>query len=367
MILAKLYNDIYHLIVALFTIYILYLIKNDSKYQIFSEKEKRMGKFLCVFFIIFIGIRPISRVFVDMTQYVGIYEMWVIDSKEYIFKWGRDNIIYDNLMFLLARIRFNPKLFYIIISLIYFGCTYIACVRIFHNNYIIAYIVFLASFSTFSYGTNGIKAGAAAAIFLLALSFWQNIKLFLLLNLISYGIHHSMILPIFAVCLAKYYKNTKSYMKIWCICIIIAAMHITIFQRLLSLLSMEFGDQSATNYLSSSYDWGGRSGFRLDFILYSSVPILIGYDAIIKRKIENELYKFILNIYIITNSIWILCIYIPFTNRLAYLSWFMYPILIVFPYINKEEINKKICTIIICNLAFTLIMNLIYYKFISVN
>lgn len=79
-------------------------------------------------------------------------------------------------------------------------------------SFIAAYLVFLAAFSTFSYATNGIKAGAAASIFILALSYSDKLSICIPLLLVSLSFHHSMTLPLAAFALTFIFKNTKLIM-----------------------------------------------------------------------------------------------------------------------------------------------------------
>ena len=59
-----------------------------------------------------------------------------------------------------------------------------------------------------------------------------------------------------------------------------------------------------------------------------------------------------------------LCMYANFTNRIAYLSWFLYPIVLIYPYLNEDwGVNKyKIFSMVVfLHLSFTLFMSVIYY------
>ena len=111
-------------------------------------------------------------------------------------------------------------------------------------------------------------------------------------------------------------------------------------------------------------DYLKKNGFRYDFIIYSCVPIIIGYIAVFKKKIRSENYQFLLNLYLVVNGIWLLCMYAQFTNRIAYLSWGMLPVLIIYPFLKEEWSNsqyKTLYKVVIGHLCFTLFMHIIYY------
>lgn len=331
------------------------LVENHNSYI----ADSSTGILIAVFFILFIGLRPISTIFIDMTQYQGIYDRW---SDTFVFNISAENFLYDNLMYFCASIQFPPVLFYLMIAAIYYGCAHLACLKMFPRNSLVAFLVFLAAFSTFSYGTNGIKAGAAASIFLLALAYRDRLWLSVVLVIVSLGFHHAMQLPVAAYILTLLYKNPKVYFAAWIFCLLMSVAHVTAFQSIFA----GFSDERGANYLmSDGKDWGGKSGFRLDFVLYSSMPVLVGYWAIYKKKMQlSKFYCNLLNMYLCTNGVWMLCMYVEYTNRIAYLSWFIYPIVLIYPFLNEGWGSFRYSTfskVAWAHLAFTLFMSLVYY------
>ena len=112
-----------------------------------------------------------------------------------------------------------------------------------------------------------------------------------------------------------------------------------------------------TEALSSEFS---SSGFRWDFLIYSSMPIVLGYYVIVKKGIRNLTYEFLLNTYILSNAFWVIVIRAAFSNRFAYLSWFLYPIVVAYPLLklpiwenNQGSYLKKI---MLANFGFTYIM-----------
>ena len=94
------------------------------------------------------------------------------------------------------------------------------------------------------------------------------------------------------------------------------------------------------------------------------MPIWVGYYAIYKKKIKSASYNFVLNTYTVLNSVWMLCMYAEYTNRIAYLSWFMYPFVLIYPLICENwgiQKYRTLLKIMMCHLGFTLFMQIIYY------
>lgn len=366
MIAAKHYYTIYLIIVTIITLFVYYKYnRKNGNIIYFLKKKKRYGAIiLALFMVLFIGFRPESPVFVDMINYTEFYHA-LYQGESFIFDKEAENLLFDNYFAWVGSMDFGTTFFFVSIAAIYFICTYIACKRMFPQDTLATYLVFLAAFSTFSYGTNGIKAGAAASIFLMALSYRENLKICIPLILTSWGFHHSMIMPAVAFILTLVYKNSKIYFAAWCLCLLIAMAHITFFQELFAEIMSDSGDSGA-NYLNDvNSDWGGRSGFRIDFVIYSVMPILVGYIAVYKKKLQlSKLYTCLLNLYMTLNGTWMLCMYANFTNRIAYLSWFLYPIVLIYPFLNENwgvSRYKDFSRIMLAHLAFTLFMKFIYY------
>lgn len=365
MIPAKSYYTIYLVIVTIITLFVYSKYSRKNGDIISTQRKKQDGTFLLVLFmVIFIGFRPKSHIFVDMVNYITFYNVFY-EGNVFVFDKEAENLLFDNYLAWVGSMNLGTTFFFASIAAVYFICTYIACRRMFPQDTLAAYLVFLAAFSTFSYGTNGIKAGAAAAIFLMALSFRKNLKICIPLILISWGFHHSMIMPIVGLALTLVCKNSKIYFAGWCFCLLIAMAHITFFQELFGGILSDSGDTGA-NYLNEVNDeWGGRTGFRIDFVIYSAMPILVGYWVVYKKKLQlSQLYTCLLNLYMTLNGTWMLCMYANFTNRIAYFSWFLYPIILIYPYFNENwgpTRYKDFSKVMLAHLGFTLFMKFIFY------
>lgn len=357
MIPAQWYSNIYFIIVTIITIIVTtkYRGYDNSRLNVHGTLNNSRMWLLPIFFTLFIGLRPISRVFVDMVNYNSFYYA-LAGRQPFVFDWNSRNYIFDNLFNWLASNHFAIEVFFFIIAAIYFFSAFIAIKKLFPRDVALAYIVFLAAFSTFSYATNGIKAGAAASIFLCALAYKDKLKICIPLLVASLGFHHSMIMPIVGFIICYFIKKTKFYLWVWFICLLFSIAHVTYFQILFAGMSDEDG---ATYLLGVDQAWGGKTGFRYDFVIYSSIPIVTGYYAIIRKRLCNNTAIFTVNLYTILNAIWMLCMYANFTNRIAYLSWFLYPIALIIPYLIEPIISKqyKIVNMIVWfQLIFTLIL-----------
>lgn len=355
----SLYSPVYMTFVTLMTIMLAnkYSRYTNSRLESHWAVSPINALTVCVIFVFFIGLRPVSGVFVDMRNYWHVYNMlW---GNRFVFDWNAENLIFDNLIRWFAGARINITYFFLIIAAINFGSLLIACRRLFPKDTLYAFIIYLGAFSTFSYATNGIKAGAAASIFLCALAYKDKWWLSLIFLWISLGFHHSMTLPITAFLICWFVRNPRLYLTIWCASVVISALHISFFQEIFASMA----DERGAGYLGED---AGVSyvGFRPDFILYSAAPVILGYWVIKTKGYRSKLYDTMYCTYLLTNSVWMLCMYANFTNRIAYLSWLMLPIVLIYPFFDKPFMRHQYSganRVAGWHLAFTLAMQIIYY------
>ena len=322
-------------------------------------------RWLLLVVCLYIGLRPVdgpgvAKAFGDTVVYTAHYKNLI--GIPFDFSMDVENLLFDNLFNFWAANDLGITSFYLLFSFIYFFAAYIAIKKMFPSNVFAVMLVFLTAFSTYSASVNGIKAGAAGSLFILALAYRTNLYAAIPLVLLSFGIHHSMQVLMVAFVCTLLYNKPKWYYVFWLICLVLSFLHISYFQ----VLFASYTDEKGAGYLLyDGSDWGGKSaGFRLDFVIYSAMPILMGWYSIYKRKIVNKLYNVMLCTYILVNAIWLLCMYAQFTNRIAYLSWFLYPIVLVDTCFDSNfgsDRYRFFAKIAALHLAFTLFMHIIYY------
>lgn len=253
--------------------------------------------------------------------------------------------------------------------LLVISCFYVlgmstAAYRWLPKHFFLAIIFMFTAFSFWGYATNGIRNGVATSLCLLGLSFFARDKKNLIFGycwlILGVLTHKSSLLILASATAALFLTNTKNNIKIW-LCAIVLGM---LFQEQFKVLFASLIDDGRmTNYLLNtavSNDLFSNTGFRWDFILYSSIPIILGWYIIVHKKIEtNKTYIFLLSTYIFANSFWLLINTVAYSNRFAYLSWFMYPILLVYPLVKFQIFKQQgivIGVILICSIVFTYIM-----------
>lgn len=361
MIPAAYYRTIYLVLVTLMTIVVYGQYQGRNGLREFKHSTTDViGIALVLFMVLFIGFRPVHGIyFQDMINYVTYY-LYLYEGEPFHFNWNTDNLLFDNLFAWWGSERLGYTSFFVFMATINFGAAYLGIRKLFPNHRLTAYIVFLAANSTFAFATNGVKAGAASSLFIFAMGYREKFAVCIPLMLISWGFHHSMVMVVSAFVITLFVKNPKYYFYGWVFCFLMAAAHITTFQNLFSGFTTEHG---ADYLLTEGSQHGGKGGFRIDFILYSAMPVLVGWYAVFKKKMQlSKRYKNLLNLYLCLNGIWMLCMYANFTNRIAYLSWFLYPIVLIYPFLQEQWGKARYKTfglVMLGHLGFTLFMNII--------
>ena len=90
------------------------------------------------------------------------------------------------------------------------------------------------------------------------------------------------------------------------------------------------------------------------------MPIVLGYYVVIKRGIQDRTYTILLNTYTLANAFWVMVIRANYSNRFAYLSWFMYPIVLAYPLLRLDVWGdmqgKRLKQIMLAHIGFTWFM-----------
>jgi len=255
------------------------------------------------------------------------------------------------------------KWFYVLCASLYVILPYLAFKKWFGNNAFIALVMFVVSFSFWGYGINGLRNGLATSFFIYALAGLGTNKIkSIFFMLLAYTFHQTLLLPILTYFVTLKFTRTTLLIKLWLLMVVIsffAGNYIQNFtDNIISLV--DFGDNRGQDMFADEYDGNKTNrGYRFDFILYSGLPILLGYVYVIKKGFNDLIYKRILHIYILVNIVWILLIYAAYSNRIAYLSWFLMPVVMIYPLLKNNlfrKQNKLIGYLIFGSLFFTLIL-----------
>ena len=362
---GKLYSIIFLYLVIIFTLYLASSLKKKNAAQVLKgQRDYIFAFFITIIAAYFIGMRPLRGGFGDSYFYAHTFNMYAIGMKDDI---GASEWLWDKFTEICAR-TMDVHMYFTIIASVYFGFTFWACKRLFPNNVLVALLFNFAAFSFFTYSVNGLRNGVACSIilFVLALASGGNKEkiIALVIGFYAMAIHKSTILP-YAMMIASMYfvKNFKWAYIFWLVSIIVSFVAGGYLENLFMGLGY---DDRLDSYISGADDYaaeGYKSGFRWDFLLYSMMPIVLGYYVVIKRGIQDKTYLLLLNTYTLSNAIWVMLIRASYSNRFAYLSWFMYPMVLAYPLLRLDvwgkDQGKNAARIMLAHVGFTWFMSLI--------
>lgn len=236
-----------------------------------------------------------------------------------------------------ARMKMPADCFFLMTALVFCVNFLVAGKRIFGHNYSLYFFALIVSLGFFSYGTNTIRAGLALSFFVLGLSFYPHKIKMVLLSLIAVGIHKSTIIPVAAVIVAMVVPKPKLLFVGWSGCLVLSLLFGVQIQESIGNYFSESEDVRITSYmLGESMVY--RQGFRWDFILYSLIPMVVGLWLRKKQFIEDRFFNLLLGTYIVANGFWLLVIRIPYSDRVAYLSWVLFPMVILYPLLRYSKL-----------------------------
>lgn len=296
------------------------------------------GFVLAVFLVFYMGMRPISAEFGDTMNYASTFERF--KNVPMTWEWGGEWIYY-NMMHWFAR-NSDIHMFFLLCAALYILPLWWAMHRIFRSYSYVPFLVILSMFSFWAYGVNGVRNGIGASIIILAMTYVENLPIMAILCILATGFHSSVYLMVAVGVLAWFIKNSYYYLGAWIFCIIISYLAGFTIQNFLATLPINIGDDRFSGYLTYTEEQMISDGlivsmvFRWDFIAYSALGVGIGYYFIFVRKFEDEYYHWIYNTYLAMNSFWILIIRAAYSNRFAQLSWFILPIILIYPFMKKR-------------------------------
>jgi hypothetical protein len=315
------------------------------------------GWILLVLVILYLGLRPMSsRAFGDMVTYSRYFNRYANGAP---ITADRD-IMFHYYMRTLSYVV-GVHGFFLITATLYVLPSYFVSKAYFKEYWFYAFLMFVVSFSFYTYAVNGIRNGLATSIFLWGLCYPNKKILMGVFFAISVLFHKTLLLPVLAYVLTLFYNNPKTYLKGWLLAIPVSLILGSIF--IILFTSLGFGDDRLAGYLSGESD--SETRFRWDFLFYSAFPVFSGWYFIIKRGFKDPFYSQVFNTYLMCNAFWVLVIKADFSNRFAYLSWFLMAFVIIYPLLKQEFFKNQqimIAKVVTAYFMFTFLMYFIYYS-----
>lgn len=353
------YTPLFYHFLALIVFLTWFSSKNSQLTNNKNLKNKQiLGVFLCLCIILYMGLRPLSgALFGDMATYADLFANYASGGLMLF----QQDVGFDFFMAFSAKVM-SLDFFFLLCAILYVFPLYLASKKLFKEYWFYSFLILVASFSFWSYGTNGLRNGLATSFVLLAFAHKDKKVILIVLMLVAASFHKTTLLPIVAYYITVFYKDTNKIFYFWLLCIPMSLLAGGVFESVFG--SIGFNDERI-NYLTSGNvngDAFSSTGFRWDFLIYSASAVYAGWYFIFKRKFKDPFYHQLFNIYLITNGFWILVIRANFSNRFAYLSWFMMGLVIVYPFLKAQFFKNQhsvLGNVLLLYFMFTYFMNVI--------
>lgn len=303
----------------------------------YTKKDENIFRFAIIFLlsvsILFLGsgmiFQPLQgdsfryNLAFQRISFLTFEQMLILEKPEFGFRfisWFTSNIIND------------VKFFFFTLYILFVVVCWKALKNLYESfeTYIVFSFLILYPYFLF-YIVNGKRQGIALVLMVLAISFIfknKNVKAIISLA-IAFLFHSSIVLtyPIFLFII--FFKNSDKLFKMSLIILSISIISsIIALNEQLSLLSDLFNlDARYTAYFDDSFsEIAYKTGFRLDFTLFSLFPLMLYFLFRKQLSENNEKILIWLSLYILLNSIYHFFSFVVFSDRFAIFSWFILPI-----------------------------------------
>ena len=365
---------------------------SDNCDKLLQQNSMVPALILTLLLMVYMGLRPVSPAFGDTINYAAGYRRaagMAVFSLDLNKEW-----LWAAIMLFCKQSGLTVNAWFLLIEIGYLGFAFIGLRILLKENCWIAMLFFLSAFSTFTFGVNGIRNGLACSMVICAFAVAGNqnfskLALAGVILLLAFGIHRSISLPIAAFLAASYViKSPKIAIYFWIASIgvsLVAGGAVTNF-----FMGLGFDDRM-TQYGTGMGEFGDQfsnTGFRWDFLAYSAMPVWLAWYVTAKAEKERALYgdtieeaetgitgagriadahsmrvfNILATTYVLANSFWVMVMKAAFSNRFAYLSWFLYPVVLAYAVIRLhiwEDQDKKAGLILVLHAGFTIIMHLL--------
>ena len=289
-----------------------------------------------------------------------VYLESYLDAENYYSEYNRELFWGKLQIFLSSFLMKNEILYWLFYSFFYCIAYYIVAKKYFPYQYAGYFVLCVIGCMGFvSYGSNTIRAGFGIALLLFAFCS-ENRWVKSLFSILAVGCNMPMLIPLSGFLIASFiFKKERWCEWIWFLFLIISATtsivsDIMVLASGLDARAEELIDIDDTHEVYNV-------GFRIDFVIYSLVPVAIAKYNMKNLIYEIPIYNTIYRTYLLINSLWLLLIRMPYTDRFAYLSWFMIPFLLLYPVLNgilnnqhpQRYIFRVIGLFLLVNVALT--------------
>lgn len=307
----------------------------------FFRKNKilinRTSQLYVLLVLLLIAYRPIGESgFADTAMYIEFFEKSKMENIIYPTK----DIGYGFLNYLCSKL-FSVRAYFVFLSFLGGGIAYFIFDKMDKKNRWLFLGLYYVGIFTFIFHAVIIRQNLAFLVFMLALV--QDKKYykisFLILSLLF---HKSMIIPFFAYIVVQYYRNINFYLSMWIFFIVFSLVFNTDIINFIENIELESWDKRIRYIYEKDINSGYYSEKKIPWKTIVGTFIMILYGYYFEKMIKDSFYTKQLSLFILANIIWVVFMQTNFHYRIAYLSLFLYPLLILYPLKFIDSIYRNL-------------------------
>lgn len=332
------------IVYSLGLVYSVYLCFLSTRQLLRGHRWQCFGFLLATLMAVYMGTRPLNM-YGDSQLYSTIFKL-VQDGAWVDFKSSGKEWVWDVIEWFFVR-HADASSWFLLIDIVYVSAYAVVCWRWMPRRSTTAFMFVATSLSFFSYATNGIRQGMAAALCILALGVlpsdrnrpdWPRLTVCLTLLYLGFSTHTSMQLFAAATIATIIWPSQKIPFYVWMTCLVLSPLS----QVFIGMAPQMFEDNRMAHYGQLiAVGVFSRSGWRWDFILYSALPVVLAYWVMFRKKMHDVTYVRLMSVYMYVNATWLLVNSIPYSNRFAYISWCIYPVIVAYPLLKFRLIRHQ--------------------------
>ncbi|CAH1194597.1 hypothetical protein PAECIP111892_01757 [Paenibacillus auburnensis] len=239
---------------------------------------------------------------------------------------------------IVAHFTENPRIYLAVLWVVFIVPFYLSLNRMYKPWQVAVIIFSYLNFGFFySYSSNVLRQGISIAFIILSLSYYlmgqKNKKPYVFLTVGCLFHWTGISAAVAVILLIKTNIKLRYLLGFW---MLSALLYVTNLNAKLVApfagIIPKFDVYSSTSALQA---YSNQTN-RLDFLLFSAVWVAIGIVLYYFFYREDE-YLRIIKAYIVLNSLFVLCGFLAFSDRIAAYSWFLIPLLIWHPIVKAKK------------------------------
>lgn len=295
----------------------------------------QLNYLLMAIVVIYFINEPIE-VYSDKWNYKNIFEAILDNNANKLMNTESGFYVYNKII---TSITNSSTVYFFICALLYIsGYLYFINKTFFDTYRSLVFALMIASLGFYGYGTNTIRQGLALSVFMF---FFMEKKITVKLiigSILAIMLHKSLLFVVAINFFVIKYNRKDNFIFVWVFLLLATIALGETFTDVFGGFLID-SDSRMNSYLTDEFE-NYETGFKINFLVYSLLPILFGW-FIKKRGFQDIFFDKILSIYILINAFWLLVIRLPFTDRFAYLSWFLIPFIIIYPFSKQKIFNNQ--------------------------